>query len=84
MTSISLYVSFLLGSVKRINTVGIVNDDDFLANCELSRELPPLGWYLVSLNARDIVRVLKGLVVFISSVLPGDHYYIVSAWVSTQ
>ena len=66
-----------------MNTVGVVDDDDLLALWELSQEPSSFCRYLASLNARDIVRVLKVLVVFISGVLPGDHYCIVLAWVST-
>ena len=83
MTSVSIYVSFLLESVERMNTVGIVDDDDLLAIWELSQEPPPLSWYLTSLNPRNVVRILKVLVIRLASVLLGDHYCIVLAWVST-
>ena len=82
MTPVSLHVSFPLESVERMNNVPIVDDDVLLAIWELSQEPLPLSLYLESLNAGDIVRVLKVLVVFNIGVLPGYHYYIILAWVS--
>ena len=43
VASVSLYVSFLLEWVERMNTVGVVDGDDLLALWELSQEPPPLS-----------------------------------------
>ena len=69
---IALHV-FLLESVERMNTVGIVDDYNLFTIWELIQEPSSFCWYHASLNPWNVVWILKVLVIRLTSVLPGDH-----------
>ena len=79
MTSIPLYMLFVLESVERMNTVGIVDDNDLLATWEFLQKPPSFRCYQAFLNLRNVVRILKMLVVVLASVLSRDHHHVVFA-----
>ena len=83
MALVPFYVSFLFESVERLYTVRIVDDDDLLTIWELIQEPSSFCRYHTSLDPRNVVWILKVLVVRLASVLLGDHYEIVFARVLT-